>query len=117
MTAYFVTVVCVHRWKEELEAEGTRWQEKFQKLEREKSDAVLSLKRKLASLEVAKTNELDRLKDVHRWRGGREGRGEVENHLLKGLRWGTLKGGRWRWREGWEEKGEMGGGDLGKEGK
>lgn len=54
------------RWKDELEAEGTRWQEKLQQVDREKTDAVLALRRKMGSIEVSKTNEISRLQGIHR---------------------------------------------------
>jgi hypothetical protein len=54
------------RWKEELEVDGSRWQEKLEQVEREKTDAVLALRRKIDSMEVSKTNEISRLQGVHR---------------------------------------------------
>lgn len=55
------------RWKEELELESGRWQEKLHQLEGEKTDAVLAIKRKFDSLEVSKANEISRLQSLHRW--------------------------------------------------
>ena len=55
------------RWKEELEVEVKRWQEKVQQLEKEKSEAVLSLKCKLDSVEVSKITDVNTLKDLHRY--------------------------------------------------
>ena len=57
----------MHRWKEELEGEGLRWQEKLQQAEREKTDAVLASRRKMDALEVTKTNDISRLQGVHRY--------------------------------------------------
>ena len=65
------------RWREEAESEASRYQEKLQQLEREKMDAVLALKKKIDALEVSKTNEINRLQDVHRyvvWMGRERGR-------------------------------------------
>ena len=43
-----------------------RHQEKLQQMERDKMDAVLTLKKKIDALEVSKTNEISRLQDLHR---------------------------------------------------
>ncbi len=45
-------------------ADATRFQDKLTFLEHEKTDAVLALKKKLDVLEISKTNEIGRLKDV-----------------------------------------------------
>ena len=49
-----------------MESEATRHLDKLQQLEREKVDAVLALKKKIDALEVSKTNEINRLQDIHR---------------------------------------------------
>ena len=54
------------RWREEAESEASRFQERLQQAEREKSDAVLSLRKKLDAAEVARGNEIARLQEVHR---------------------------------------------------
>ena len=43
-----------------------RHQEKLQQMERDKMDAVLTLKKKIDALEVSKSNEISRLQDLHR---------------------------------------------------
>ncbi len=53
------------RWKEEVATDTLRFQEKLKFLEQEKTDAILIMKKKMDALEIAKTNELGRLKDVH----------------------------------------------------
>ncbi len=68
MIMYVIIVLnLVYRWRDELEAEVMRSQEKIQLLESEKTDSVLSLRRKLDSLEVTKTNEISRLKELQRF--------------------------------------------------
>lgn len=65
---FFILFYCFSthiRWKEEAAADVLRFQEKFILLEQEKTDAVLVVKKKMDALEVTKTNELGRLKDVH----------------------------------------------------
>ena len=57
-------VWCV-RWREEAEMESIRYQERLQQLEKEKTDVVLTLKKKIDTLEVSKTNEIGRLQDIH----------------------------------------------------
>ena len=54
------------RWKEELETEGARWRERLEEAEREKTDTVQALRRKLDSQEMSRTNEISRLQSVHR---------------------------------------------------
>ena len=64
-----------------MESEGVRWQEKVQNLEREKADAVLSLKKKIDSMEVSRTNEISRLQAVHRsepWTSLASGHSEIK---------------------------------------
>ena len=46
-----------------------RGREKLEQAEREKTDALLALRRKLDALEVSRTNEISRLQGVHRYRG------------------------------------------------
>ncbi len=46
-------------------ADSTRFQDKLTFLEHEKTDAVLALKKRIDTLEISKTNEIGRLKDVH----------------------------------------------------
>ena len=45
--------------------ESIRYQERLQQLEKEKTDVVLTLKKKIDTLEVSKTNEIGRLQDIH----------------------------------------------------
>lgn len=49
-----------------MESEALRHQEKMQQMEREKTDAVLALKKRIDIMEVSKTNEISRLQDIHR---------------------------------------------------
>ena len=49
-----------------MESEASRFQERLQQVERERVDAVTALKRKVDLVEVAKTNEISRLQDIHR---------------------------------------------------
>ena len=49
-----------------MEVEVARWREKLEQGERDKTDAVLALQRKLDAQEVAKTNEISRLQSIHR---------------------------------------------------
>ena len=49
-----------------MEAEASRFQERLQEMERERVDAVTALKRKVDLVEVAKTNEISRLQEIHR---------------------------------------------------
>ncbi len=61
MSSFFLS----NRWKEEVTADTLRFQEKLTLLEQEKTDSVLVVKKKMNALEITKTNELSRLKDVH----------------------------------------------------
>lgn len=49
-----------------MEGETTRHQERLEQLEREKTDSILALRKKIDGLEVAKTNEISRLQEIHR---------------------------------------------------
>ena len=55
------------RWKEELEGEASHWKERLETSEREKIDAILALKKKMESLEIAKANEIAKLQETHRY--------------------------------------------------
>ena len=49
-----------------MESEALRFQERLQQVERERVDAVTALKKKVDLVEVAKTNEISRLQEIHR---------------------------------------------------
>ena len=49
-----------------MESEASRLQERLQQVDRERVDAVTALKRKVDLVEVAKTNEISRLQEIHR---------------------------------------------------
>ena len=49
-----------------MESEASQFQERLQQVERERVDAVTALKRKVDLVEVAKTNEISRLQEIHR---------------------------------------------------
>ena len=49
-----------------MESEASRFQERLQQVERERIDTVTALKRKVDLVEVAKTNEISRLQEIHR---------------------------------------------------
>ena len=54
------------RWREETESEASRFQERLQQVERERVDAVTSLRKKVESVDVVKANEISRLQEIHR---------------------------------------------------
>ena len=58
---------CICRWKEELEVQSTHQRERLEQLERDKVDSVLALRKKMESLELAKTNDMAQLQETHRW--------------------------------------------------
>jgi len=58
------------RWREETESDAMRFQERLQQAERERVDAVTSLRKKVDSVEVVKANEISRLQEIHWWADG-----------------------------------------------
>ena len=62
-----VFLVAWHRWKEELDAETSHHKERLEQLERDKTDSVLALRKKIATLETEKTNEISQLQEIHRY--------------------------------------------------
>ena len=67
LTLHCTAMVC-GRWREELEAEASRQREKLEQMERDKTDSVLALRKKIDSLDVTKANEISRLQEIHRYK-------------------------------------------------
>lgn len=61
-----ITVAVFCRWQEELESEASRQKEKLEQMERDRTDTVLALRKKIESLEIAKTSEISQLQEIHR---------------------------------------------------
>ena len=56
-----------HRWKEELEGEMSHRKKRIEQLERDKTNSVLALRKKIDTLEIENTNEIAQLQEIHRY--------------------------------------------------
>jgi hypothetical protein len=54
------------KWREELETETAHHRERLEQADRDKTDSMLALRKKMEALGLSKTNEIAQLQEIHR---------------------------------------------------
>ena len=69
VVSYIPTSGChgfLKRWREELETETAHHRERLEQADRDKTDSMLALRKKMEALGLSKTNEIAQLQEIHR---------------------------------------------------